>query len=106
MIRRPPRSTLFPYTTLFRSRIDGLPDVPLVAGAAVSAERELAGVHLLEGRVHVAQPVADAGARRAFPPGRFVVGIRVLVDVDHRVGAEVDRIGARGPGAVEVVGIE
>src|SRR5205809_5511685 len=23
MIRRPPRSTLFPYTTLFRSRIDG-----------------------------------------------------------------------------------
>src|SRR2546422_2382711 len=27
MIRRPPRSTLFPYTTLFRSRIDEeLPD--------------------------------------------------------------------------------
>src|SRR5436305_12904426 len=24
MIRRPPRSTLFPYTTLFRSRIDAL----------------------------------------------------------------------------------
>src|SRR2546426_6455416 len=23
MIRRPPRSTLFPYTTLFRSKIDG-----------------------------------------------------------------------------------
>src|SRR5256885_12404118 len=25
MIRRPPRSTLFPYTTLFRSRIGGAP---------------------------------------------------------------------------------
>src|SRR5437764_6029943 len=25
MIRRPPRSTLFPYTTLFRSEIDGVP---------------------------------------------------------------------------------
>src|SRR5438874_8936885 len=25
MIRRPPRSTLFPYTTLFRSRLDGPP---------------------------------------------------------------------------------
>src|SRR2546430_9045997 len=25
MIRRPPRSTLFPYTTLFRSRIAGVP---------------------------------------------------------------------------------
>src|SRR5688572_33494215 len=27
MIRRPPRSTLFPYTTLFRSRIEGLEHV-------------------------------------------------------------------------------
>src|SRR5260370_4807728 len=27
MIRRPPRSTLFPYTTLFRSRHRGLPGV-------------------------------------------------------------------------------
>src|SRR2546429_3516482 len=27
MIRRPPRSTLFPYTTLFRSRGIGLPEV-------------------------------------------------------------------------------
>src|SRR3712207_7151796 len=26
MIRRPPRSTLFPYTTLFRSRLDPLAD--------------------------------------------------------------------------------
>src|SRR5438876_1404272 len=26
MIRRPPRSTLFPYTTLFRSRAQGEPD--------------------------------------------------------------------------------
>src|SRR5256885_12843787 len=25
MIRRPPRSTLFPYTTLFRSEFSGLP---------------------------------------------------------------------------------
>src|SRR3712207_8712328 len=29
MIRRPPRSTLFPYTTLFRSEEDGM--VPLAA---------------------------------------------------------------------------
>src|SRR2546427_8230848 len=28
MIRRPPRSTLFPYTTLFRSRIFAMPSVP------------------------------------------------------------------------------
>src|SRR3712207_8311034 len=35
MIRRPPRSTLFPYTTLFRSRIPGAEIVP-VAGASDS----------------------------------------------------------------------
>src|SRR2546422_6424944 len=34
MIRRPPRSTLFPYTTLFRSRID-----PYAARAAAFAGR-------------------------------------------------------------------
>src|SRR2546430_10738892 len=28
MIRRPPRSTLFPYTTLFRSRVPGRADLP------------------------------------------------------------------------------
>src|SRR2546422_7815317 len=31
MIRRPPRSTLFPYTTLFRS----LPEVPTIAEAGM-----------------------------------------------------------------------
>src|SRR3712207_7274102 len=32
MIRRPPRSTLFPYTTLFRSVGDGLQDQQHVVG--------------------------------------------------------------------------
>src|SRR2546422_4790863 len=33
MIRRPPRSTLFPYTTLFRSRyIRAVPVLPLTGG--------------------------------------------------------------------------
>src|SRR3712207_8327616 len=38
MIRRPPRSTLFPYTTLFRSeaeRADGRGVVPALRGRAV-----------------------------------------------------------------------
>src|SRR5260221_3130298 len=37
MIRRPPRSTLFPYTTLFRSESDGRPR-SLKPGAASSRE--------------------------------------------------------------------
>src|SRR3712207_8110080 len=35
MIRRPPRSTLFPYTTLFRSQLAGRPG-PGRAGAAAA----------------------------------------------------------------------
>src|SRR5256885_9691381 len=35
MIRRPPRSTLFPYTTLFRSTVVGLVRVAESAAAAV-----------------------------------------------------------------------
>src|SRR3712207_9203202 len=34
MIRRPPRSTLFPYTTLFRSLADDLGDLAAVGVAA------------------------------------------------------------------------
>src|SRR5438477_6178422 len=34
MIRRPPRSTLFPYTTLFRSlQFDGMPQAAIDVGA-------------------------------------------------------------------------
>src|SRR2546430_6041131 len=32
MIRRPPRSTLFPYTTLFRSTVAGSALIPMVVG--------------------------------------------------------------------------
>src|SRR3712207_7386846 len=38
MIRRPPRSTLFPYTTLFRSSRSEFPSLPF---AAVRAEQSL-----------------------------------------------------------------
>src|SRR2546430_4311044 len=37
MIRRPPRSTLFPYTTLFRSRHRHIEEVVLVVRIALAA---------------------------------------------------------------------
>src|SRR3712207_8471757 len=40
MIRRPPRSTLFPYTTLFRSRRDALASVHHRAEAGTSSHRK------------------------------------------------------------------
>src|SRR5690348_17513565 len=36
MIRRPPSSTLFPYTTLFRSIIDGTGHEPYVGDVAIA----------------------------------------------------------------------
>src|SRR3712207_8069461 len=44
MIRRPPRSTLFPYTTLFRSEADGHPD-PDLAQLRDDARRPTRGRH-------------------------------------------------------------
>src|SRR2546422_3493163 len=48
MIRRPPRSTLFPYTTLFRSRVDeGLEvtmwDERMTTARVLAAVREMGG---------------------------------------------------------------
>src|SRR5256885_5209586 len=39
MIRRPPRSTLFPYTTLFRSALAAAPSPPSARTAAAKASR-------------------------------------------------------------------
>src|SRR5256885_6940752 len=52
MIRRPPRSTLFPYTTLFRSRDHG------------RSPRALGPLHRGSGGEHV-----HAGRRNGPPPG-------------------------------------
>src|SRR2546426_8466466 len=65
MIRRPPRSTLFPYTTLFRSLLDGRPladtrfphvhfpflDLVPATQDLVGAELELVGVQARETRM-------------------------------------------------------
>src|SRR3712207_7934391 len=49
MIRRPPRSTLFPYTTLFRSQVDRLAAV--VCGFFPGEEGGPAVADVLSGRV-------------------------------------------------------
>src|SRR2546426_7633829 len=54
MIRRPPRSTLFPYTTLFRSRVGAAGGSPVAP--ALQADRRA-------GRLDAADPAAPATAR-------------------------------------------
>src|SRR5258708_16608777 len=68
MIRRAPRSALFPYTTLFRSAVDG--DRDLLAGGAVGGDRgeavgeRLAGAQLLDRRLRVVGAVAPRAVGR------------------------------------------
>src|SRR3712207_7529334 len=57
MIRRPPRSTLFPYTTLFRSRPEILARHRPGAGAST---RQTGRPHLLQ---HPGQPLAHPQGR-------------------------------------------
>jgi len=64
MIRRPPRSTLFPYTTLFRSLIrrDGLEDVDL--GFAFLPQFRGAGYAFESASAVMAYGKATLGLRR------------------------------------------
>src|SRR2546427_10640721 len=70
MIRRPPRSTLFPYTTLFRSKVTGRLATGMSLGAlAAVTSRESARTfdtttHTF-GRTVVASPAGDGVGRVA-----------------------------------------
>src|SRR2546425_8767963 len=79
MIRRPPRSTLFPYTTLFRSEelVDRLQGVVEVLHADQLLVRDLTGVDQLvalrkRGNDGVLQPHLAFGAEA--PPAPGLVG--------------------------------
>src|SRR3712207_6894113 len=63
MIRRPPRSTLFPYTTLFRSRVEQGGTVGRVAGG--------------EDIGRISRPEEDPAPPQVGPPGR-------LADLDRK----------------------
>src|SRR5256885_5081306 len=74
MIRRPPRSTLFPYTTLFRSRTDeafarGAVEAAVDEHRAAHAEREpalhvnLLGRDAIGGRFQLDKAAANAARR-------------------------------------------
>src|SRR5258708_9900244 len=59
MIRRPPRSTLFPYTTLFRSRCESA--LPLHRGCALRGNRQASNA--LSGRR--SDSLSPAGVERS-----------------------------------------
>src|SRR3712207_7862217 len=94
MIRRPPRSTLFPYTTLFRSLDEGLQQRRArgLAGHLASQDDPLPrGRGQVAARADgLAEPTLDAGRRllldrrRGLPVAQVAVGVAV----EHHTGPE------------------
>src|SRR5256886_7784524 len=66
MIRRPPRSTLFPYTTLFRSR--DAEDGPLLCGEPTGGAKRAVDLDSRTQHQHV-EWVAQHGPRAVFRSG-------------------------------------
>src|SRR2546426_11390276 len=124
MIRRPPRSTLFPYTTLFRSRLEpsDREHEPIHRGGGAEVQRALAqqdarAARGAGGLPHVGLPVAarvaqseDAAFRSRTPPV-LERDEDVAVGRDGEVSRAADLVGddagaeARGERDAPVVGI-
>src|SRR3989449_10047754 len=93
MIRRPPRSTLFPYTTLFRSRWLGPNSVEVNTARAEPRELDPALCARIRASILLAGPMLARFGRVSLPPpGGDVIGRR-RVDTHflalERLGAEV-----------------
>src|SRR2546430_7872031 len=92
MIRRPPRSTLFPYTTLFRSAARDRGGPFRVAVAATEHKAVLAAAHAVQHPggdegvlpVDASGVVGEAAGERALPSGVAVVSV---MWVNNEVGA-------------------
>src|SRR5256885_7585152 len=93
MIRRPPRSTLFPYTTLFRS------------ARALHALQEIARVPLAGLQVEVAEHGASKVGQAAAEGVDESLAVRLVVG-DHRGALDVElavrKVGGRG--SLQLVG--
>src|SRR3989441_6524807 len=101
MIRRPPRSTLFPYTTLFRSRriaavLDSLNSGPVLVlahslGAAMAFRLAVDRPDLVRGIVSL-----EGGPTEEATTPTFRNAMRYLPWVSRSAGSI--SFGARGPG--------
>src|SRR2546422_8630151 len=107
MIRRPPRSTLFPYTTLFRSRplfgadhAVALPAILRSGAPAPSAPHRTAPGLPSHGRHHVVAG-AVTPARAAARELRHAASVPLRARATHVARGRADH--ARGRGAVPVL---
>src|SRR2546426_8157794 len=95
MIRRPPRSTLFPYTTLFRSVVVGRDDQR-------SARRDALGAHDVHAPVEEPEQQPDEASHEAIAHGgrqhRTVGSGPDVKNADAPAAPRAGRAGSRSAG--------
>src|SRR3712207_9348869 len=101
MIRRPPRSTLFPYTTLFRSkeqlrssRLDSTVTVSEALAAAATADPGRRRVLLSASAVGYYGDTGDRPVQEDAPPGNDFLA-RLCADWEAATRAEIGRASCR-----------
>src|SRR3989442_12971033 len=105
MIRRPPRSTLFPYTTLFRShavtdeRIARRPDLDRVAQQLAAGGCEDLAFHARGRALSGLEHYELAVRLSACPPARLFVNDRLAWALAPRAPGGQLGPGSRGPAA-------
>src|SRR2546426_11369065 len=103
MIRRPPRSTLFPYTTLFRSRVPFVYDTSM-ARRGVDSAAALQWLDLIQGSV--LRQLVDTSLR-ANRDVRTAVAVIDEIRAQYRAarGALVPEPAAHGQGGRDSAGL-
>src|SRR5256885_13708071 len=98
MIRRPPRSTLFPYTTLFRSSERAVDDREPLGSFAIGrieserlAEEDRGGLVLVAARGELAEQAERGPALRIEADDVAQVGLGVEIAAQRDVGARADQ---------------
>src|SRR5260370_27432999 len=99
MIRRPPRSTLFPYTTLFRSPLEEIGDAFLVVGGIqfrrLIFRTRLAAPQVVE--AYVGDDAVEPGVKAALEAKAVEIAVNLeegfLIDVPGVLGTfhEIER---------------
>src|SRR5258705_1928300 len=85
MIRRPPRSTLFPYTTLFRSPCQGSPHSRVALAQAMASER-------LQKIMAACGVASRRKAEEMITAGRVTLNGAVVTELGTKADAELDEI--------------
>src|SRR2546430_17013991 len=115
MIRRPPRSTLFPYTTLFRSQavIHGVADFPPHSREIIIRNSPFASAHVLPRMDSVTFYIVDSAQIQTLPDRYGNVSYLLLgtttIEADSAPAAigntfALRRCPGRGPGVLMAAG--